>query len=572
MAEEIATYIGATSIVSALGVGTAANMRAVWSGQSGIAMHADGNLFAEPMPLQLIGDEVYSLAHVSDDHTRLENLMIYAGCDVLAQSPARRGRTGIIISTTKGNVRHLAQALPEAESNVYLPVMARRVAKALGIDEEPIVVSNACISGVTAVVAARRLIRHGVYSHVLVIGGDEATRFVSSGFGAFKSLSSQPCRPYDSRRDGLTLGEAVAALLVTSQSDLSCGVTIDGGAASNDANHISGPSRTGDGLALAISRAMNEAQAQPSDIALVNAHGTATLYNDEMEAKALALAGLAGVPVNSLKPYFGHTLGASGVVEIIVCAQQLLAGKALPTLGFESLGVSVPLNVTTDIVPLTGNRCLKTASGFGGCNAAVVLSRNAVEVARQTTVLPKATTVRTCAIEDGSLIIDGNVTPFATDSLDDLLRSIYHQRGEANMKFFKMDRQCKLGYLAAAYLLDGTDFEPSEVAIVMHNYASSLDTDVRHNQILASGEPASPATFVYTLANIVTGEIAIRHKIMGETTFFVASGNAADHDFVQRYAQILMAENEYKYVICGWCEAAGDNYRASLALLSNINQ
>jgi 3-oxoacyl-[acyl-carrier-protein] synthase-1 len=144
---------------------------------------------------------------------------------------------------------------------------------------------------------------------------------------------------------------------------------------SNDANHISGPSRTGQELAQAIGQALLASNLTASDIAAVYAHGTATVYNDEMEAKAFDLAGLAATPVNSLKGYYGHTLGAAGVLEAIIAAHSLYHDEMLPTYGFEALGVSRPLNVCTSVQKLSGNRILKTASGFGGCNAALVLEK-----------------------------------------------------------------------------------------------------------------------------------------------------------------------------------------------------
>ena len=111
------------------------------------------------------------------------------------------------------------------------------------------------------------------------------------------------------------------------------------------------------------------------DIGLISAHGTATPYNDEMEAKAVALAGLQHVPLNSLKGYFGHTLGAAGLIETILTKQSMLDNTIVPTPRFKNLGVSVNVNVSAQPASATIFNSLKTASGFGGCNAAVVISR-----------------------------------------------------------------------------------------------------------------------------------------------------------------------------------------------------
>jgi 3-oxoacyl-[acyl-carrier-protein] synthase-1 len=152
-------------------------------------------------------------------------------------------------------------------------------------------------------------------------------------------------------------------------------VTIAGASVTNDANHISGPSRTGEELALAISRALAEATLPPAGIDYINAHGTATPFNDEMESKAFALAGLSGIPVNSLKGYWGHTLGAAGIIESVITARSMIDNILVRSAGFESLGVPEPLNIITATERKEVNTALKTASGFGGCNAAVVFQK-----------------------------------------------------------------------------------------------------------------------------------------------------------------------------------------------------
>ena len=111
------------------------------------------------------------------------------------------------------------------------------------------------------------------------------------------------------------------------------------------------------------------------EIDFISAHGTATIYNDEMEAKAITLAGLQAVPVNSLKGYYGHTLGAAGIIESIVTLLSMKENTILPTLGFKQIGVTNPVNVSTAVQKISLNHCLKTASGFGGCNAALVFSK-----------------------------------------------------------------------------------------------------------------------------------------------------------------------------------------------------
>jgi 3-oxoacyl-[acyl-carrier-protein] synthase-1 len=226
-----------------------------------------------------------------------------------------------------------------------------------------------------AIQTGARLIRSGLYENVVVAGADVISNFILSGFQSFQAISSHPCRPFDRSRDGLTLGEGAATVILSSRREYAGGIKVMGGSTSNDANHLSAPSRTGAELAHCINRALIESGLSSTDIDFVSAHGTATLYNDEMEAKALTLANLQTVPVNSLKGYYGHTLGAAGLIESIIAAQSLKEGLVIPTIGFEEMGVSQPLNVCDQLLSTPLKNCLKTASGFGGCNAALILRK-----------------------------------------------------------------------------------------------------------------------------------------------------------------------------------------------------
>ncbi len=149
-------------------------------------------------------------------------------------------------------------------------------------------------------------------------------------------------------------------------------ITVGEGFSTNDANHISGPSRTGEGLYLAISRVLKRSQAA---IDFISAHGTATPYNDEMESMAITRTGLQNVPVNSFKGYWGHTLGAAGVIESIMGIYSLRNGILFSTKGFSEPGVSNPLNIISKSESREINNCLKIASGFGGCNAAILFQK-----------------------------------------------------------------------------------------------------------------------------------------------------------------------------------------------------
>ena len=266
--------------------------------------------------------------------------------------------------TIKGNIEFIDT------QDVTLACSARRLADAFGNPNPAVVVSNACISGLAALLQGKRMLISGRYDHVVVVGAEVQSRFIVTGFQSLKALSEAPCKPFDAARDGLNLGEAAAAVVLGFGED---GWELVDGAVRNDANHISGPSRTGEGSFKALRYVLRHTS--PEELAFVNVHGTSTLYNDEMEAIAIDRAGLLNVPVNALKGAFGHTMGAAGILESILSMHAVDAGLVLPTRGFSALGVSRPVRVSA-LAGATDKRAfVKHLSGFGGVNGALLFRK-----------------------------------------------------------------------------------------------------------------------------------------------------------------------------------------------------
>ena len=216
------------------------------------------------------------------------------------------------------------------------------------------------------------LIKSGAIDHAIVSGVDVLSEFTLRGFNCLHAMSDQPCKPFDSERNGVTLGEGCGTVILSAEQS-TANIELLGGASSNDANHISGPSRTGVGLQQAVRAAMN-ASGHPA-IDYINAHGTATQYNDEMEAQAFHALGFSEVPIHSMKGYWGHTLGAAGVLEVLgasLCMEQNLIYKSV---GYTNHGLTLPLNVVQENERRHVSHCLKTSSGFGGSNTALVLKK-----------------------------------------------------------------------------------------------------------------------------------------------------------------------------------------------------
>ncbi|RKE75678.1 beta-ketoacyl synthase N-terminal-like domain-containing protein [Chryseobacterium sp. AG363] len=381
MSKEI--YITDYNCVTPLGFNVDSNWNALLEGQSGVALHKiidnQEAFYASMIDSEKLNDEFTRFfdSAQNDIHnfTRLEKMLLLS-LQPLVEKHHISDETAFILSTTKGNIS-LLKNQTELPEGVYLSKLAEKIAYFFGFKTKPIIVSNACVSGVMAISVAKNMIQAGKYKDAFVIAGDELSEFVISGFNSFQAIGSGPCKPYDKNRNGINIGEAAAAAYITSMStgNEKFRFKVLGDSAVNDANHISGPSRTGDGLYASIKNTMTEAKVSPEQIDFISAHGTATLYNDEMEAIAFNRMDLQNIPLNSMKGYYGHCLGASGLLESIISMESALHSTLLPSKNFEETGVTQPLNIIKENKTADIKYILKTASGFGGCNAAVVLEK-----------------------------------------------------------------------------------------------------------------------------------------------------------------------------------------------------
>lgn len=360
------------NIYSPLGKTSQENYLAVKSGRTGLHDHERIYGVESSVTASLFDD-----SEVEDDwikaggesgYSKFEKLLILSISEALRNSEIDASGDDVIfiISSTKGNIDNL-----ERKDDPSLGSSALKIAGFFGNKNLPIVVSNACISGVVAQIAAKRLLDTGACRYAIVAGCDVQSRFIISGFQSFKALSGSPCRPFDKDRSGLNLGEAAATIIYSKENvgewRLNCGCI------RNDANHISGPSRTGEGSYRALKEIIRDIN--PGEIGFINAHGTATPYNDEMESIAISRAGLIDVPVNALKGYYGHTMGAAGILETIISMHSIDDNTIIATKGFENLGVSNEVNVSSANRTTKASSFIKMLSGFGGCNAAILMQK-----------------------------------------------------------------------------------------------------------------------------------------------------------------------------------------------------
>ncbi|MBK8807648.1 MAG: beta-ketoacyl synthase [Bacteroidales bacterium] len=368
-------YVAAENTTTALGFDTQTLIENIKNGVSGLQLIDNISLSKEVLPLALVDFEsLDSKINNSYLYTRFEKLLIHSiahalnGSDIDISSPD----TLLVITTTKGNIEllHTPQKEKFGNERILLHKAAHVVADYFHTVNKPLVISNACISGILGIVYAQRLLQQGVYKNVVVSGADVISKFVISGFQSFKSLSHTPCKPFDSERVGLSLGEGAGTMVLSTNKTSERNIRVVRGASANDANHISGPSRTAEGLFLAISRVLGN-----ESVDYISAHGTATPYNDDMESVAINRAGLAAVPVNSFKAYLGHTLGAAGIIEAIIGIESMKRNELFKSLGSENIGVVEPINVIKENKTHSIEKFLKIGSGFGGCNAAVLFQK-----------------------------------------------------------------------------------------------------------------------------------------------------------------------------------------------------
>lgn len=368
--------------MSSLGFSSEDVIDAIASGKTGVKKVNDASRFVNSFYGSLIGsaelESALKNSRVEGNFTTLEKMMIVSLNNVIksANIPLTE-KVGLIISTTKGNIDVLEKGSPFPAELAYLSVLGKTIQNVFGFKNEPIVISNACVSGLLSISVAKRYLVQGIYDNVFIVSGDLISEFVVSGFNSFQALANEPCKPYSINRSGINLGEVAASVLVTSDKEKLAKESVEllGEATRNDANHISGPSRTGEGLYRSVKLAMEEAKVSANDIDYISAHGTATPFNDEMEAIAFDRLRLNHIPTNSLKGYFGHTLGASGLLETIVGMHSLHRNTLFASAGFDTLGVSKPINIIGKTTESDLKTFLKTASGFGGCNTAAIFKK-----------------------------------------------------------------------------------------------------------------------------------------------------------------------------------------------------
>lgn len=580
-------YIIADNIISPLGETSEENYLSVKAGRSGIRAYEPGTCnIPERFYASLLFEDFETLAlksaqkAIANAQKNIENTQKTMEN---GQLELKGKRTAFILSSTKGNI----------EENISLADSAQRIASQLGIDSQPIVVCNACISGLSALILGNRLIDSDLYDAAIVCGCDTPRQFILSGFQSLKALSPEPCRPFDMERMGLNLGEAAATLILSKNPIQGNSWRMGDGFIRNDAFHISTPSKTADGLYLSLQRTLESFTKEISStckqidlkehLAFINAHGTATLFNDQMESVAIGRAGLSDLPANAYKSFWGHTMGAAGILETIISMKAIDDDTILGTRVFSELGVSGKMNICAENRPTDKKGFIKMLSGFGGCNATIWAAKNPerenIALSQKEQQECEFTTTHAIRITPEEVVLDhqklweGNQN--ANEKLEEqegaghhsLLTFLYKQMIGNYPKFYKMDGLSRLGFVASEILLNAekgdTDVERREEegerlleerAIIFFNHSSSIASDRNYKESINDKDNyfPSPSIFVYTLPNIVTGEIAIRNHFHGETSFFILPDK--DERMMEEILQASCRDAQSKSFLTGWID------------------
>ncbi len=231
-------------------------------------------------------------------------------------------------------------------------------------------ISTACTSSANALLLAKRLVEVEAYDNVLVIGADGICKSTVLGFYALGVLSEGECRPFDKDRIGMNVAEAVAVLLVQNVKTKDS-VELKGVGASSDAYHMTNPDPQALGAISSMKAAIKDAGINAQDIDYVNAHGTATLANDKVEALAVEKLFDKNVYVSSTKAITGHTLGAAGAVEAIVSCETIKHSKIPPQAGLENQE-NENIKIPKEIVERDVKYVVSNSFAFGGNNTSIV--------------------------------------------------------------------------------------------------------------------------------------------------------------------------------------------------------
>jgi len=390
-------FVTGVGIISAIGNGTGETFTSIKSLTSGIGKLSLFESIHGHIPVaevKFTHTQLAEMAGRANDYihySRNSLLALIAAKEALASAHWNRDRdlmSGAVLATTVGgmdlNEQYYKSLLHDnSHKDVIMQLdsadCTEKVAFMAGIRHHVTTISTACSSSANSIMLGARLIRNNRLQRAVVGGTDALTRFTLNGFFALEILSITGCRPFDRERNGLTIGEAAAVMILESEEvadpdRIICEIT--GYANANEAFHATASSAEGTGAFLAMSGALETASLKPDDIAYINAHGTGTEINDLSEGRAIERSfGSAIPPLSSTKAFTGHTLGAAGAVEAVFSVLALQHQMLLPGLNFSIPMEELHFQPVTKPVPADLKHVMSNSFGFGGNNTSLIFSK-----------------------------------------------------------------------------------------------------------------------------------------------------------------------------------------------------
>ncbi len=429
-------------------------------------------------------------------------------------------RVGLVLGSSTGGIDRTEEALAHARRTGVLPdaydfleqhtydALVRLTRAALGTGGPAFVISTACSSSGKALATAQRLLETGQCDAVVAGGADALCQMTLRGFASLGILSSEACKPFDAERNGITIGEGSAVLLVEREGASELALLSAG--ESGDAYHTTAPHPEGLGAKVAMERALLLAGLSPSDVGYVNAHGTGTKQNDAAEAAALSAVLSPAVRFSSTKDRVGHQLGAAGATEAAFCLDALrlgrLPGNRPPSVRDDELAVQ-PLVASDDSsVDESAIDCvLSNSFAFGGNNVSVALGRRRLSSQKNNVVLPGRAWLRAVAFWAPG-----------QENLDALLSGRHEEQVQKPpaelLPVRARGRASQLTRLSAELLGQLTAAEPSLLPTLATVYGSAFGEMATTRSLLDQVEDPgglSPAKFQSSVHNTAAGQLSI---------------------------------------------------------------
>ncbi len=557
-------------MVSPLGLDAPSTLDALFAGRSGIGART---LFELPGARSTLAAEVRGLVAEADE-SRTDAMALRAAREALTDAGLAPGASGlglIVGGTTAGmfETEELLVGLAAGEGEASLgdamtarlrthPLSATvdRLVERLGPFELTTTVCCACSSGAVAAVLAAAWIEAGRVERVLVGGSDALCRLTYAGFGALAVLSPEPCRPFDRRRSGLTLGEAAAFLVLERRESAAARgraprATLLGRALAGEAHHITNPEPEGRTAARILGEAVRSAGLAPRDVAYLNAHGTATPLNDAAEASAIRAAfGDAKLAVSSSKGQIGHTLGAAGAIEATISVAAIERGLLPPTVGLEEPEPQGALDLVLETRSVTpGFVAVSCSFGFGGTGAALVLGPGGAEAPPRVAAAQLVIT-GLGVVARGRVLGSAEALSLFEDHVDELREDPSAALDAARARRF--DRAARLVATAmGAALVDAdveatTPLDRARTAAIAGNAFGNVDGSMRFmRRVLEKGAAlASPADFPNLVPSSPVSHAAIYHRLQGPALCTPDLSTSAECAFASALALVRSGDVE----------------------------